>query len=293
MIRFVKRNQLDEDKYNSCVSTSMQSRVYAYSWYLDIVVDNWDVLVLNDYEAVMPLPWKRKYFIKYMYPPFWILELGVFSQKENMPIENFIAKINTRFQFIESRLNTLNKSKHKKVKAIERRLQFLHLDADYQMIYKAYKKDKKKDLKKAAEAKLRVQWHDYPENLIELFKNNVGKRISKIDEIEYHKLLQVIRVCIKNGVGEVLSIYNSENALVASGFFLKHKGRITLLVSSTDFNNRNNGANTFLIDRAIFKFYKEFKTFHFGGSSIEAIARYFKSFGAKTETYFLLKKRLL
>ena len=59
MIQFVKRNQLDEDKYNACISTSLQSRVYAYSWYLDIVADNWSVLVLDDYQAVMPLPWKR------------------------------------------------------------------------------------------------------------------------------------------------------------------------------------------------------------------------------------------
>ena len=81
-----------------------------------------------------------------------------------------------------------------------------------------------------------MKWNDNPENLIRLFKNNVGKRISKIDAVEYNKLLQVIRVCIKNEVGEVLSIYNSENALVASGFFLKHKRRITLLVSSSKGN---------------------------------------------------------
>lgn len=293
MIQFVKRNQLDEEKYNACVSNSLQSRMYAYSWYLDIVADNWSVLVLNDYEAVMPLPWKRKYFIKYMYPPFWVLELGVFSQKENIPIDNFINKVDNKFRFIETRLNTLNNSVQKKIKAKERHLQFLDLGNEYLDIFNAYKKDKKKDLKKANEAHLTVKWNDNPENLIELFKNNVGKRISKIDVVEYNKLLQVIRVCIKNEVGEVLSIYNSENALVASGFFLKHKRRITLLVSSTDFKNRNNGANAFLIDRAIFKFYKEFKSFHFGGSSIEAIASYFKSFGAETETYFLLKKRLL
>ncbi|VAW26447.1 hypothetical protein MNBD_BACTEROID04-1052, partial [hydrothermal vent metagenome] len=58
MIYYYKRNQIDIVKYDTCITKSINTRVYANSWYLDIVADNWDVLVLNDYEAVMPLPWR-------------------------------------------------------------------------------------------------------------------------------------------------------------------------------------------------------------------------------------------
>ncbi len=61
MIKYVKRKNLDLVKYNDCIENSIQSRMYAFAWYLDIVADNWDVLVCNDYQAVMPIPWKRKY----------------------------------------------------------------------------------------------------------------------------------------------------------------------------------------------------------------------------------------
>ena len=52
MIHYVKREDLEVEKYNNCIENSIQSRIYAFSWYLDIVADYWDVLVLDDYKAV-------------------------------------------------------------------------------------------------------------------------------------------------------------------------------------------------------------------------------------------------
>ena len=49
MIQYVKRQHLDVSKYDFCIENSTQSRIYAFSWYLDIVADHWDVLVLDDY----------------------------------------------------------------------------------------------------------------------------------------------------------------------------------------------------------------------------------------------------
>ena len=67
MIHYVKREDLEVAKYNDCIENSIQSRIYAFSWYLDIVADNWDVLVLNDYEAVMPVPFRRKFGVNYVF----------------------------------------------------------------------------------------------------------------------------------------------------------------------------------------------------------------------------------
>ena len=81
MIQYVKRKYLDEDKYNFCIENSIQSKVYAFSLYLDIVADNWDVLVLNDYKAVMPIPWNKKFLLKYSLQPFFCQQLGVYSKE--------------------------------------------------------------------------------------------------------------------------------------------------------------------------------------------------------------------
>lgn len=289
MIQYIKRKDLDVEKYDFCIKNSYQSRVYAFSWYLDIVADNWSVLVLDDYKAVMPIPWKMKYFIKYVYPPFWLLELGVFSLDDNTEYQSFFKVLFQKFRFVESRLNTDNKIEKDDKYFLNKQMQSLSLNTDYNLILKNYRKDRKKDLSKARKADLTEKWNDNPENLIQLFKNNVGKRTPNIQKENYVTLGDLIQSSIAKKVGEVLSIYDNSDNLVASAFFFKHKKTVTILVSSTDFKNRKNGANTFLIDRAIYKYSKNFNVFNFGGSSMDSIAKYFLSFGAETKEYSQIK----
>ena len=111
MIHHLSRKELDVEKYNACIANSVQSRIYAYSWYLDIVADNWDVLVLNDYEAVMPLPWRSKFCIKYIYPPCWTQQLGIFSDEvisENLT-NRFINLIPKKFKKVTIQFNSGNR----------------------------------------------------------------------------------------------------------------------------------------------------------------------------------------
>lgn len=289
MITYVKRKDLDLEKYNTCIEKSNQSKVFAFSWYLDIVAENWSVLVYKDYNAVMPIPWKKKFFIKYVYPPFWLLELGVFSLDDKFDIQLFFKALFSKFKFVETRLNSKNKLNISRKYLKDGQMQVLKLEDDYTSILSNFRKDRKKDLQRAFKNDLTEKWNDNPNYLITLFKNNVGKRTSNIIDKDYDNLQKLISTCIKKRVGEVLSIYDKNNNIVASGFFLKHKKEVTILVSSTDFKNRKNGANTFLIDRAIYKYQKNFKVFNFGGSSINSVAKYFSSFNTVTLIYQHLK----
>jgi hypothetical protein len=289
MIQYIKRKDLDIQKYDNRIENSIQSRISAFSWYLDIVTDNWDVLVLEDYKAVMPIPWRKKLGIKYVYPPFWLLELGIFSIDEQIDYNPYFDVLFKNFKSVESRLNTKNHFQKSEPFLLEKQMQVLSIEDNYETIFKTYRKDRRKDLNKAKKADLTEKWNDSADKLIQLFKDNVGKRTPYIIEKDYQVLEKLISICIKKRVGEILSIYNKQDKLVASGFFLKHKGNATILVSSTDFKHRNNGENTFLIDRAIYKYQKNFSEFSFGGSSMESIAKYFLSFGAKSCNYYQIK----
>ena len=292
LIKYIKREHLDEEKYNDCIENSLQSNSYAFSWYLDIVCDNWDVLVLDDYEAVMPIPWRKKYGIKYVYPPLWVLQLGVYSN-EAINENEFLTHLFSTFKFVELRMNTHNNVELYSEFLQLKQCQKLVLNTTYSSILSKYRKDRKKDLQKATTADLIEKWNDHPSNLIELFKNNIGKRTPNIKENDYQNLEKLIAICIQKKVGEILAVYDKKNKLVASVFLLKHKNSITKLISSTDLNHRKNGANTFLIDRVIFKYHKDFSVFNFGGSSIKSVASFSKSFGAETEKYHQLKMNKL
>ncbi|MDA8730960.1 hypothetical protein N9M36_01355 [Flavobacteriaceae bacterium] len=292
LIKYIQREHLDEEKYNDCIENSIQSNSYAFSWYLDIVCDNWDVLVLDDYEAVMPIPWRKKYGIKYVYPPLWVLQLGVYSN-EAINENEFLTHLFSTFKFVELRMNTHNNFELYSEFLQLKQCQKLVLNTTYSSILSKYRKDRKKDLQKATTADLIEKWNDHPSNLIELFKNNIGKRTPNIKENDYQNLEKLIAICIQKKVGEILAVYDKKNKLVASVFLLKHKNSITKLISSTNLKDRKNGANTFLIDRVIFKYHKDFSVFNFGGSSIKSVASFSKSFGAETEKYHQLKMNKL
>ena len=292
MIKYIKRKDIDVEKYDDCIENSIQSRVYAFSWYLDIVADNWGILVLDNYQAVMPLPWRKKYGIKYVYTPLRILELGVFSKKE-VDEDHFLKILFKKFKYVNLRMNCNNKFSQFEHDRQEMHQQYLSLKSEYSEIVKNYRSDRKKDLKRAKKHELREKWNDSEFHLVDLFKNNVAKRFKQIKDKDYDIIIKLITVCVSKKVGEVFSIYDSENNLVASSFLIKHKGVVTILLSSTDLKNRKNGANTFLIDRAIFKYNKELDLFSFGGSSMKNIASYFNSFGAYTEKYSALNSNKL
>jgi len=289
MIKLIKRKKLDVAKYDDCIANSIQSNIFGYSWYLDIVCDNWSVFVLNDYEAVMPIPWRRKYFIKYTYQPFWTIQLGIYS-KEIEDEDEFLIELFGEFKYVNLRMNFKNSFSMFDKYCHEKTIQEISFVGNsYERILKSYNRNRKRELKKAQQSELSEHWNESPKLLIDLFRDNVGKRVSKIDEKEYMKLFELMHRCISKGVGEFLTIRDKNNKLVSGAFFLKDNDKVIELVCSSDFKNRENGANTFMNDRAIFKYSSQFKIFNFGGSSMENIAKYYRSFGGENKYYMELK----
>ena len=78
-IQYLKRSGIDTAKWNACIDAASNGLIYGYSFYLDTMSKHWDALVMGDYTAVMPLTWKSKYGIHYLYQPFFAASLGVFG----------------------------------------------------------------------------------------------------------------------------------------------------------------------------------------------------------------------
>ena len=60
-IEYLTRDKIDINKWDECVNKASNGVIYARSIYLDKVCTNWDALVINNYELVMPLPWRKKW----------------------------------------------------------------------------------------------------------------------------------------------------------------------------------------------------------------------------------------
>ena len=114
MIRYLKNSEIDTGKWDETVLGSVNTSIYAYSWYLDIVCDSWDALVEDDYVGVMPLPWKQKVGIKYLYQPPFTQQLGLFSPAliSEQKTKDYIDAIPPAFRYGDINLN-----KHSRISA--------------------------------------------------------------------------------------------------------------------------------------------------------------------------------
>jgi len=281
MIRYLKRHQIDDNKYNNCIKSAKNSRIYAYSWYLDCVADYWDVLVLNDYEAVMPLPWKSKYFIKYIYPPAWTQQLGIFSETDiskELTLD-FVRSIPKKFKKITVQFNAENT--FIKSQCTLRINYKLSLKLKTKEIIGNFNTNRKRDLKKAISSNLEVDKDVGLEEFIMFYKKNENN--FKLDFNQFRYLEELLKKNIEN-----YSIWGvrRKNQLIAGLVWFKDSRRITYLFPVATNEAKKLGLPTLIIKELIQQFSNSNLTLDFEGSMLKGVANFYKSFGAKREVYF-------
>ena len=289
MIQFVNRTQLDEEKYNDCISKSLQSRIYAYSWYLDIVTDNWSVLVLNDYQAVMPLPMNRRLMIHYISQPFFTQQLGVFS-KEDLSIEdvdNFTKHIPNYFLKVVLQFNSDNQFSNDKT--VTKRNYILDLNTSYNELFKQFSKGRKHAIQQGLKKGLTIEEVQF-NDVLTLSKENYS--FKEFSEKEYQKLSKLLEVAKNKNKVTIIGV-KKENELIGGSVFLLDTKRIVYLFSAISSKGKKMQVASLLLNSIIKENSNSRRVLDFEGSMLPNIASFFKSFGAEVETYSLFKKRLL
>ena len=94
------------------------------------MVKHWDALVMNDYEAVMPLPHRKKLSIHYLYQPFLTPVLGVFGKNiSEQLVCNFLEAIPEFFKLWDISLNQSNLIPKKFQLQVKKTTTYFHLPA--------------------------------------------------------------------------------------------------------------------------------------------------------------------
>ncbi len=287
MIKLLKHNEINKIRWDECVKKSFNGNVYALSWYLDVVHHNWDALVENDYERVMPLPSSIKFGISYMFQPFFVQQLGVFSstQLSQETVDNFIKAIPQKYRLVQYRLNSYNKVNYEADDIVRHRNVELDLIYDYQYLYNNYNNNTKRNLAKAENAGLSISYDIDPEIIIGLFRNNKGKTVKHWSDKEYDRLLRLIHTAISYGCCFTVGISDLENNVIAGAVFMHSHDRLIFLFSGSDERHKDKHALTMLIDNVIREYSETQYTLDFEGSDNEGLARFYKGFGGKEVFY--------
>ena len=291
MIKYLKHNEINKQKWDDCISQSFNSIIYAYSWYLDIVCKEWEALVKDDYKTVMPLTASKKYGFHYLYPPFFTQQLGVFSTSilnENI-VKIFIEAIPSKFKFFEINLNLFNKFNSSGYQVKSNITCELDLIDSYENIFRKYSENTKRNIKKAITNDLTIEKEIDIEKIINLFRKNKGKDITNLQNHHYHTLAYLVKSCQDRGKSIILGIQTKEKQLCAGAIFIADKSKVIFLFSATNDEAKSNGAMSFLIDHFIKENSQRNIILDFEGSNDPDLARFYKSFGSKECTYLQVK----
>jgi hypothetical protein len=295
MIQYLSHNQIDKVKWDQCIASACNSMVYAYSWYLDIVCPQWEALITADYKAVMPLTIRSKGNIKYLYPPFFTQQLGVFSsQLPNGICDDFLAGIPTNIKFIDIYLNEQNEVNEKAFKTEIRNTQFIDLSVGYDAIYQKYTANLKRYLRKCdGEYRLKISNEISAEQVVEMLEQTQSHKIKDLNFEDYKNLLQLIKLVTEKKLAQNMGVYCNQDNLCASATFITNSNRLLYFKCSSTENGRSFRAMHYLLDSIIKTYAGKDMILDFNGSNISSVAMFNKSFGAVDANYIHLKQNRL
>lgn len=288
-IQWFSNEQIDKAKWDHCIDKADNGLVYPYSFYLDNMASHWDALVLNDYEAVMPLTWNKKYSIHYLYQPFLTAQLGVFGNAISAELlESFLKAIPAKFKYLDISLNQNNVYALKDLDLYQRSNYILDLNKSYDQLYNNYRENIQRNIKKAVQAGCSVQKGFDAEKVIGLAVQQMKGQNKESGEniYRFRKLYQLLHA---KQMATTYGILSSQNELLASCvFFFSHNRAYYILVGNHP-DGKMVGASHALIDAFIKDHAGKNMLLDFEGSDMPNLAFFYSSFGAVEEEYSALK----
>lgn len=298
-IRLIPATEIDATRWDLLVATAENGLIYSSTDYLNAVCVNWTGLVVNDYEAVMPLPFKSKLGFTYWYTPPFVQQLGLAGPAELCRQAELIQEIIERIRqkrFYGSVLLNHSNTVATSLNGITPKPNYvLNLNHPYPEISRTYAQDLKQNIKKAGRSSMEYSNQVSIQTAIDLFVQYHAHQSKHIHANAYeafarlcNQVLAVRKQCFTRAALQS----NGEIASVA--LLLKDGKRIYNLMNTTTAAGRQQEANHYLFDQLIREFSEEKLLLDFEGSSLPGVQRFYQGFGAAEETYYLYRyNRLL
>ncbi len=282
-ISYLQHDQIDKKRWDNTIDSSVNKRVYALSWYLDMVSPGWEALVMGDYESIMPLPSKQKLFIKYLIQPVLCQQLGVYTGNNDGHIDIFIEKIRSRFLYINLNFGIPQLPINSSHIFDKRTNHELYLNSDYSVLAKNYSRRTIRNIKVANESGLRLSYTMSAKEFTD-FKRNFSN--PGLKENFFSSLQKICEHFIGKKMGEIVATVNSNEEILSAAFYFIYDTRLYFTVTVSNAKGKENSAMHLILDSIIKKYANSDLILDFTGSSLKGVAYFNEGFGAKSTTYY-------
>ncbi len=278
-ISYIKRKDLNISKWDACIDGAENGLIYGYSFYLDAMCDNWDALVMGDYEAVMPLPWRKKWGFKYVYQPFLTPQLGIFGINiDKEVVKACLLSIPEKFKFCEINLNFGNDFVIQDFDMVRRPNYYLNLNKSYTEIKTKYRKNHIRNLNKAIQSDCRFEKNIPFDDVVKLAKVQL-RQYTRLNNQDLQKFSALCRNLKNQNKAQTIGVFHNTK-LLSGAIFFYHSNKVYYILAGNSIESKKIGASPFLIDSFIKNWAESDFTLDFVGSSILSIATFYKGFGA-------------
>lgn len=283
MIKYLHHSEINFQRWDTILEQSANTMPYAYSWYLNTLSPGWEALVADDYAAIMPLPYKRKYGVTYLIQPRFSQQLGIFSpQPLTQTLQHAFIKA-IPYACYTLQCNYANTA----IGGIAQPNLLLSLKAKYTDIAARYDHNTRRNLLQAQQAQLQIKRITSTECVNFWEQQPLNQQLGVPVAADLHKIATAAET---HGIGNFYGVYLTNGDLVASLMTLQTAQRIIYLAPASSSRGKQVRAMFLLVDTLIRHYADHNILFDFEGSRIDGVARFYQGFGAYNEPYYCISR---
>lgn len=287
-ILFLHNKFINKTRWDECIKNAGNGRIYAYSWYLDILNPDWYGLVKDHYKFVMPVMSNKKLGFQYIIQPVYAQQHGVFPSPGTGVMNEFLNRLAQLSKYIHITLNAENTVQTDLFETWPKDNYILHLSPSYEDIVAGYNKHAKRYARKAGR-EVTIHPNVTADDYIALKKQASGKHMKAA---YFDKLYSILHYAETNNMASIYGAFVGEEMCAAAAFLYDVHRIIYLNGVSSPLGRKH---------RAMFGVFNHFikthagskKILDFEGSSVAGVARFFQGFGAEAETYTVIRQNKL
>lgn len=285
MIKRLKYHEIDFKKYNGLLEKSEQHCIFFLKNYLDSFgSNNWEFLVFNDYEAMMPIFISKKLGCSFVTRPLGVQQLGIISQNDS-------SEINTKFyQFLIENFRVhfypFNEKNSFNTTALNLHKNYVIPRSSYEKVKAAYTVDRRRNVRILDKNRNRISFVEIED--ISSVKDFFYQNSKGIEPKEKDILFSTYLNFQRNGLLKSYALY-FDGEVAGTAFLLEDKENLyaVSLINSPKYLQEN--APSIIIDQ-ILQRHIEQKNFSFMGGNMEHIETFFRRFGAEKRTYAVIER---
>jgi len=242
-------------------------------------------LVDEDTGEQMPLTWRKKHGVKYLFQPFMVQHLGPYSPTPAPDrAMRFLQAIPSQFRYADINVLGQDLGELAHWRTEQRTNHVLQLDASVEVLRAGYGNNHRRSIRKALQATVSIDRQAKGRSVLKLIEGSPQFARWKVDAAGRAIMHALVQATEATGMGlGRMAFYKGEP--VAAGWFVHGPGSIIFLKGLATEHGRELCAMHLLIDDVVREFASSGVVLDLAGGNDPQLARFYSGFGANPVLY--------